>query len=130
MSEEQPTALESQIVQLERELAKRRAELGVEQLAPIEREEVHAMIGDQFPPQSAPQTSTPTSDDDTSSWQNPALKDAVQQLVQIAFSKSIQVAIDEAVKTGNPALVDALHDVLVDQLHQELVNRQKLQPAP
>ncbi len=118
-------------MQLEKDLAQKRAELGMDQAAPIERAEVHELVGQQIqqavPAHPAP---APTTDAATPSWQDPALAATVQELVNVAFNQSIQEAIGQAVKQGNPALIDALHDVLVDQLHQELLNRQKLQPAP
>lgn len=131
MAEETPSALENQIVQLERDLAQKRAELGMDAAAPIERDEVHAAIGNQIK-QAVPTYQAPAvpSAQNVPSWQDPALAAQIQELVNIAFTQSLQDAIAQAVKTGNPALLDALHDVLVDQLHQELLNRQKLQPTP
>lgn len=128
---EQLSALESQIQQLEQELAARRAELGSDTAAPYERAEVHAAVGEQIK-QAVPSYTAPTTtkDPNTPSWQDPALADAVQQLVNVAFTQSLQEALAQALKSSNPALIDALHDVLVDHLHQELLNRQKIQPAP
>jgi hypothetical protein len=131
MSEEQPSVLESQILKLEQEIAQKRAELGVDVVAPVERAEVQEAIGEQIQ-EVAPEhpIKAPAEDGEGPSWQDPALAAQVQELVNVAFSTSIQEAITQAVAAGNPALVDALHDVLVDQLHQELVNRKKLQPTP
>ena len=127
---EQPEALESEIQQLEQELAKKRAELGSDSAAPYERGEVHAQVTEKIRQSVPAYQSAATTGVNTPSYQDPALAAAVQALVDVAFSQSIQAAIDQASKADNPALMDALHDVLVDQLHQELLNRQKLQPAP
>lgn len=132
MPEERPAALQSQIEQLERELAAKRAELGSDAAAPIERGEVHAAVGErirQVVPGYQPQQTSATSSA-TSALQDPQFAAAVQGFVNIAFTQSIQQAIAEALKTGNPALVDALHDILTDQFHEELVARQKVQAAP
>ena len=128
---EQPDTLEQQIQQLERELAQKRTELGMDVTAPYERSEVHATVGEQIR-DAVPsyQPSTKGRGGDVPSYQDPALAQSVQELVTVAFTQSIQAAILQAAASHNPALLDALHDVLVDQLHQELVARQKIQPAP
>ena len=131
MTEQQPTALESQIQELEQALATKRAELGTDSAAPYERAEVHAAVGEQIQ-QVVPTYQAPVAaaDPDLPSWQDPALAETVQALVNVAFTQSLQEALAQALKSGNPALIDAFHDVLVDQLHQELLNRQKIQPMP
>lgn len=133
MAEQTSEALQSQITELERQLAEKRVEAGSDTSAPYERAEVHAVVGKQIqqvmPSYQASASATPA-DASTPSWQDPALAGPVQELVNVAFTQGLQQAVDKAVKSGNPALIDALHDVIVDQLHQELLNRQKLQPAP
>jgi hypothetical protein len=54
------------------------------------------------------------------------LKSKVQELVNIAFSKTIDDAIKQAQATNNAALIDAFHDALVDELYNYLVERGKL----
>ncbi len=136
MAKQTSDALQNQITELERQLAAKRVESGIDATAPYERAEVHAVVGEQIqqfiPTQQASGATPHTPSDGASvpSWQDPALAGLVQELVNVAFTQSLQQAIDQAMKSGNPALIDALHDVLVDQLHQELLNRQKLQPAP
>ncbi|MEK9208690.1 MAG: hypothetical protein AAB910_01285 [Patescibacteria group bacterium] len=133
MAEQSSEALQSQIAELERQLAAQRVEKGVDTSAPYKRAEVHAAVGEQIkqvmPSYQAPVSATPP-DASTPSWQDPALAGPVQELVNVAFTQGLQQAVDQASKSGNPALIDALHDVLVDQLHQELLNRQQLRPAP
>lgn len=129
MAEPTTEGLQAQIAQLERQLAQKRAESGVEKTAPYERAEVHAAIGEQIQALTpAPVPSVPKSGT-AQSWKDPALASTIQQLVNVAFTQNLSAAIAQAVKTGNPALIDAFHDVLADELHEELLNRQKLAPA-
>ena len=132
MAEQTPAALQSQIAELERQLAAKRAETGSDATAPYERAEVHAAVGEQIqqamPSYQVP-TSKPAAGAATPSWQDPALVAPLQDLVNVAFTSSVKTAIDKAVGTGNAALIDALHDVLTDQLHQELLNRNKVEAA-
>jgi len=133
MAESNPEAVTQEIAELERRLREKRAELGTEQTAPYERAEVHQAVGERIRetvPDYQPKAAAPVPTSDTPSWQDPALSDAVQQLVNVAFTQNLQAAIDQAVASGNPALIDALHDVLADELHQQLLERQKIQPAP
>lgn len=130
MAEETPQSVQSEINELERRLQEKRAELGADASAPYERSEVHAVLGERMP-QSAPPSTTPvTPASDGASWQDPAIADIVQNLVNVAFTQSLQKAIDQAVATGNPAVIDALHDVLADELHAQLLERKKIEPAP
>jgi hypothetical protein len=135
MTEPTPDALQQQIAELERQLAAKRAESGSDATVPYERSEVHAAVGEQIqqamPPMQTvqPVQSAPSSGDSVPSWQDPALADTVQRLVNVAFTQSVQDAIKQAVASGNAALIDAFHDVLTDQLHQELLNRKKVDAA-
>lgn len=132
MAEQSSEALQNQITELERQLAAKRVESGGDTTTPYERAEVHEVIGESIQ-EALPsyQAAVPeASGSPAASWQDPALAESVQGLVNVAFTHSLQQAIAQAVKTGNAALIDAFHDLLVDQLHQELLNRQKLQPAP
>jgi hypothetical protein len=131
MAETNPETVNPEIVELERRLQEKRAELGMEPAAPYERAEVHQTVGERIR-QTIPgyQSKTIAPPSDTPSWQDPALAGAVQQLVNVAFTQNLQAAIDQAVASGNPALIDALHDVFADELHQQLLERQKVQPAP
>ncbi len=133
MAEMNPGTVQQEIADLERKLQEKRAELGAESAAPYERAEVHAEVGEriqQAGPGFQPQQTHATPAGDVPSWQDPRLADAVQQLVNVAFTESLQAAIDKAVASGNPALLDALHDVLTDELHAQLLERQKVAPAP
>ena len=132
MAEQTTEGLQGQIAELERQLAQKRTESGVDASAPYERAEVHAAVGEQIqqalPTYQVP-TAVPSDGSSTPSWQDPALAGALQELVNTAFGGSVKDAIDKAVGSGNAALIDAFHDLLTDQLHQELLNRNKVDPA-
>ena len=131
--------LESDIIQLEHDLAAKRAALeqgkesGEIQELPPEKEILRQVIGEKInsltPPPSdntTPPTQTPPPAVDMPAYLAPELKDQVQQLIDIAFSKSIADAIHQARATDNAALIDAFHDVLVDALFNHLTERKKL----
>jgi hypothetical protein len=129
--------LEQQIADLERQLESKRQELGgaPSEQAPSDRELVHEHVGEQikqqmpsYQPSPAPAPSA-TPSDDTASWQDPAIAQQVQELVNTAFTKSLDEAIGDAVKTGNAALIDAFHDLVRDRLIGELAARGKFTPV-
>lgn len=99
-----------------------------------EKEVLHSVVGEKIQqhistsgqqPAPTPASAAPTTDGQPS-YLDPQLQPQVQQLVDIAFTKTLAEAIQAAVKTNNAALIDAFHDVLVDQLYEELLARQKL----
>lgn len=130
--------LEQEIQQLERQLAEKRQALEstgtpAEQM-PSHEKMVHEMVGEKIKEQMPSYQPAPTpkpapSDSTGASWQDPAIAQQVQSLVNIAFTKSLDEAIGEAVKTQNPAIIDAFHDLLRDQLIDELLSRGKLSPV-
>lgn len=99
-----------------------------------EKEVLHSVVGEKIQqhistsgqqPVPTPAPTAPATDGQPS-YLDPQLQPQVQQLVDIAFTKTLAEAIQAAVKTNNAALIDAFHDVLVDQLYDELLARQKL----
>ena len=132
MTEYTPEALAQQIESLQQQLQTARERAGQDTNTPYERQEVHAVVGEQIQQQipTYQSTSVPSaSTSDVPSYHDPALAQQVQSLVNVAFTQSVDAAISQAMKTHNPALIDALHDVLADQLHDELVKRQKIESA-
>ncbi|MEK7525407.1 MAG: hypothetical protein AAB561_00060 [Patescibacteria group bacterium] len=130
-------SLELEIQQLERALQEKRSvmEQGGAAEALPEKEVLHSVVGEKIQehisssgqqPVSAPAPTAQPADGDQPSYLDPQLQPQVQQLVDIAFTKTLAEAIQAAVKTNNAALIDAFHDVLVDQLYEELLARQKL----
>ena len=130
------TIIEQQIADLERQIQEKKSTLetghNVPEDMPSDKEILHEVVREkiqehapEYVPKYQVSTKTTPIDDDTPSYLNPNLKDRVQELINIAFTKGI----DEAVKlaSGNSALLDAFHDVLVDELYEELVERQKIQ---
>ncbi len=140
---ESPATIQHEIAQMEQALAVKRAELeqqkqeGVIEALPHEREMLRDVIETTIPTDSTG-TSTPTaqvvtppanpasSGHTTPSYLAPELKEQVQNLINIAFTKSIYDAISQARATHNAALIDAFHDALADELYQQLLERNKL----
>lgn len=128
--------IEQQIADLEQQILEKKSSLeklpSVAENLPSDKEILHEVVGEKIQkniPQYAPHAPTSSTlsqtTDDIPSYLDPDLKDKVQELVNIAFTKSI----DEAVKiaNSNPALLDAFHDVLVDELYDMLIERGKVQ---
>jgi hypothetical protein len=134
--------LEQEIAQIERDLAAKREALekqkqtGAIPEVPHEKETLREIIGEKITP---PETSIPSQGDSQTSQQpsslppveppsylSEELKAKVQELVNIAFSKTIDEAVKQARATNNAALIDAFHDALVDELYNYLVERGKL----
>lgn len=61
------------------------------------------------------------------SYLAPEMKDRVQELVNMVFSKGLNEAIQKVAKQNDMALLDAFHDVLVDELYKTLVERKKVE---
>jgi hypothetical protein len=134
--------LEQEIAQIERDLASKREALekqrqtGAIPEVPHEKETLREIIGEKIAPpetpipsQSEPQTFQPPSSlppVEPPSYLSEELKEKVQELVNIAFSKTIDEAVKQARATNNAALIDAFHDALVDELYNYLVERGKL----
>lgn len=127
-------SIEQQIADLEKQIQEKKASLeqspsNVENL-PSDKEILHEVIGEKIQehaPQYVPKSklvTTSQATDDTPSYYDPDLKDKVQQLINIAFTKNIGEAIKLA--SNNPALLDAFHDILVDELYDALIERQKI----
>lgn len=136
MAETPLPTIEQEIAVLERQIREKKAALqtGTEAV-PSEKEVLKEVIGEKIQ-QQAPQyqpapaapapTTPPSSSAGTPSYLTPELRETVQQLVNIAFTKSLAEAVQEVVKTNNAALIDAFHDVLTDQLYSTLLERRKL----
>lgn len=129
---ETPSTIEHDIAELERQIQEKRAVLGQER---PEKEVVHEIVGEriqQHVPQYQPQPQTPVagppvvSQVDPPSYLSQELKDKIQKIVQLVFSKNLDEGIKEAAKTGNMALIDAFHDILTDELYDQLIEQRKL----
>lgn len=140
--------LEEQINQIEQQLATKRAELERQKSAgqiselPHEKEILREVVRqntqlqtpDQPPSSPAGQASqnqtpspaSPPPHAEPPSYLSDELKSKVQELVDVAFSKSIAESAQIARKSENAALIDAFHDALVDELYNHLVQRGKL----
>lgn len=139
---ENPSILEREIADIERQLAEKKAALqargehapGQEKalLHEVVREKIKEMTPSGPPPAQPPALSRPPvaplppPSSEPPSYLSAELKNKVQELVNTAFLKDLSTAIKEAYGVGNAALLDAFHDVLVDQLYEELIKREKL----
>ncbi len=132
--------IEQEIARLEQQLQEKKSalgnqETGTQEIMPSDKEILHEIVGEKIqeiiPEQpSEPQTAVPVQPAPTVEppiYLSPELKDKIQQLINLAFSKSIDEAIQEAAKTNNAALIDAFHDVIVDELYNTLIERKKLE---
>jgi hypothetical protein len=141
---EAPNSLEQEIAQIERDLESKRAVLeqqkkeGTIPEVPHEKETLREIVGEKMAPLQAPvsppadvpppqqPTTLPPPQVEPPSYLSEELKTKVQELINIAFSKTIDDAIKQARATNNAALIDAFHDALVDELYNYLVERGKL----
>jgi len=137
-------SLEQEIADIEQRLAEKKAELakpampdGRQELNEVVKEKIQEKVPEYQPspiqPASGSNSSTaidplvattPTAD--SPSYLSEELQVKIQELVDLAFTKSIEDAVRAASKLNNPALIDAFHDILVDQLYNTLIERGKL----
>jgi len=122
-------SMESEIAELEKQIAQKRAMLGAEK--PLER-----VIGAEKPAPSAaaPAPAQPASvaaftpsKPETQSFKGLEKNQQLKNLVDLAFQKGIFYAADVAREMDSAYLMDEFHDTLVDQLHKELVEKGKLE---
>ena len=138
--------IEHEVAELEKQRGEKRQELSRQHESgqitelPHEKQTLHEVVGERIGEYSPPaQPIQPPTDDqqqpavlpppvvsDTPAYLSDELKAEVQQLVNLAFTKSIDAAISQARATNNAALIDAFHDALVDELYALLVERGKL----
>jgi len=133
--------LEQEIVQIEQDLASKRAALELQHEAgqitemPHEKETLHEVIGEHIgaaqpdspvPSTSSGQAAPPPPVIEPPAYLSPELKEKVQELVNVAFAQTLEAAIKQALTTNNAALIDAFHDALVDELYGYLLERGKL----
>ena len=120
-------SISSEIADLERRLAEKRAALEREPHSPEKiKEEAHAIIGEKINTQApAYPVKPPVHATDEKSYEQPGIKEEVDKLVAVA-EQNLEQAIKEVVATGNEALIDAFHDKISDQLTQHLIETKQL----
>lgn len=137
---ENSSSIEQEIVRLEQQLQEKKSALsnqesGTQEAIPSDKEILREIVGEKIQENVTVQSS-PSDDSaiiqpepvvEPPSYLSPELKDKIQQLVNMVFSKGLDEAIQEASKTNNAALIDAFHDVIVDELYNSLVERKKLE---
>lgn len=130
------STLEQEIVAIEQRLAEKKAELGKSAVHEAVKEQIQEKVPEYLPRPSAeiatgiePDSSQVVPEQQSivaPSYLSDELKDKVQELVNLAFTKNIESAVKAVSKLNNPALIDAFHDILVDQLYNTLIERGKL----
>ena len=130
MVESPVSTIEHDIAELERQIEAKRAALGHDR---PEKEVLHEVVGEKIKEHipayipKPPNTSEPTPIiTEPPSYLSQELKDKIQEVVKIVFSKNLEEGIKEAAKSNNMALMDAFHDILVDELYSQLIARKKL----
>ncbi|MDP3792495.1 MAG: hypothetical protein Q8Q89_02070 [bacterium] len=132
MPETTESTIQHDIAELERQLEEKKAVLGQER---PEKEVFHEVIGERIQkhvPAYQPQSQTPVASQpvvnqvEPPSYLSQELKDKIQEIVKLVFSKNLDEGIKEAAKTGNMALIDAFHDILADELYNQLIEQRKL----
>ena len=96
-----------------------------------EKEALRAIVGERLGKQplsapSPPPIKTTVKKEDIPSYEQPALKPKVDELLSIALSEDLDDAISRAQKVNDPALLDAFHDALTEKLYSHLVEAGKL----
>lgn len=128
-------SIESEIAELENQLAQKRSLLGAEKERPLERvlgaekpAPSSVSLGQLSPaPTVVPVSVPPQAKPEVGDFKNLEKNQQLKNLVDLAFQKGISYAADVARDLDNAYLMDEFHDTLVDKLHKELVERGKLE---
>ena len=129
MVEVSSSTIEQDIAELERQLEAKKATLEHDK---SEKEILHDIVGQKIqvhaPQHQLPSVQAPTPKaTEPPSYLSQELKDKIQEIIGIVFSKNLEEGIKEAAKSGNAALIDAFHDILVDELYNQLIEKGKIQ---
>ena len=126
------SSAETEILELEKQLAQKRALLGQEKERPLEQ----ILAAEKAVPTTAPISSAPIAPvsvpvqkpkPEADNFKGLEKNQQLKNLVDLAFYKGIIYATDVARDLDNPYLMDEFHDTLIDRLHKELVERGKLE---
>ncbi len=128
------SALEQEILALERQLAEKKAGLGgVEKVKPLEQiisPEKPTVAPPSRPPTPPASQAVPNPEAvkaDAGQLRTMEKNQQIKALVDLAFQKGVIHSVEVARNLDNPYLLDEFHDTLVDELHKELVERGKLE---
>ena len=125
------SGVETEIAELEKQIAQKRAMLGVEKQKPLEQaigaeKPAPSSAAPVQPPPSAP-AAAPAPKTEVDKFKGLEKNQQLKNLVDLAFQKGISYAADVARNLDSAYLMDEFHDTLIDQLHKELVARGKLE---
>lgn len=134
-SEQKPeiaNPLEQEILELERQLAEKKAvlqekEKPLEQVLAKEQSAVSAAPTVAAPPVSPVTPPAAVIKAEAHKISRLEKNQQLKSLVDLAFQKGINYATEVVRNLDNPYLMDEFHDILVDELHKELVERGKLE---
>lgn len=123
-------SLEKEVLELERKLAEKRAE--IEKERKIEAEPAKEKIEpiEEVPPTIVPPVAVPPTaqvQQQVKELKNLDRQNQVKTLCDLAFEKNLNFAIEVARSLDNAYVLDEFHDTLVDKLYQELIKRRKLE---
>lgn len=125
---EQPVSAENEILELEKQLAAKKAILK-EKEKPLEQilnqEQSGAVSG--VAAIGSAVSSVQEIKKDTEKFKGAQKNQQLKGLVDLAFLKGVFYATEVVKNLDNPYLLDEFHDALVDELHKELVDKGKLE---
>lgn len=125
-------SVETEIAELEKQLAQKRAMLNVEKQKTLEQvigtEKPEPNLTSSVQPASAaPAVPAASAKPEAQDLKGLEKNQQLKSLVDLAFQKGITYATDVARHLDSAYLMDEFHDTLVDKLHKELVEKGKLE---
>jgi hypothetical protein len=126
---------EQEILELEKQLAAKRAALGPEMPKPLEqRLETEQAATKTTVPVAPPSVSVPLTPPtikqakvEAQTFKGMEKNQQLKGLVDLAFQKGVIYATEVVRNLDNPYLMDEFHDTLADHLHKQLVEKGKLE---
>lgn len=122
--------LAAEIAQLETKLEQKKKELAGGSTEQTEQNIFRQVVREHASPEGARMVNysatAPAPTASAASSLTPTETQALQTLVQFAFSKGIAAAVSEARKKHTPYFVDLLHDQLADEYYQKLLAARKI----
>jgi len=125
--EDKPVSKEREILELERKLAEKKAELSKEVPMP-DRDPEPEGLGEKIEKEPAAPAAKSSSkiQDQIKKLKGMKRSDQVKTLCNLAFSQDLDFAIDVAKGLDNAYVLDEFHDSLVDELYDKLVEQGEL----
>jgi len=112
---------EREILELEKQLAEKRAAL-----QPEKEKKLEGVLEPEKAAGAAPPPAPSSIKSDSEKIRGFEKNQQLKSLVDLAFEKGVYYATEVVKNLDNPFMLDEFHDVLVDELHKKLVERGKL----